>query len=58
MRMIDLGGGFVLWARHIIAGVGGLRFDREHNMMPLPDAKNLCKDIVKGARSLGARSEQ
>jgi hypothetical protein len=56
--MIDLGGGFVLWARHIIAGVGGLRFDREHNMMPLPDAKNLCKDIVKGARSVGARSEQ
>ncbi len=30
-----------------MAGIGGLRFDRDHNMMPLPDAKNMCEDIVR-----------
>ncbi len=45
--MIDLGGGFVLRTRHLIAGIGGLRFDRDYNMMPLPDAKNMCEDIVR-----------
>ncbi len=45
--MIDLSGGFVIWARHFIAGAGGQRFDRDHNMMPLPDAKNMCEDIVR-----------
>jgi hypothetical protein len=31
----------------LVAEVDGLCFDRDHNMMPLLGAKNMCEDIFK-----------